>query len=271
MEIEDPQQSVSLYNLYKNRSYECTVDMMGCALIQPMMYFNVRNIPMFSGPYMITKVTHTISENDFQTSFTGTRQPFYSLPKIDNYFQTLNIKILSTIQSQIQKREQTLREGSDNIKFQQANIIPNLQSEDKLTKNQDCATSINPVYRNFIGTETPTLTSITAKNFFDKIKTILINRGESATGTTIQSYSLVAFTFIYVDSGKDNIISAYESNYSTINLKEVYGDSFNNYINRSYFCVNRGTDTNLPVASFKGIDTFIEFVLNRIVVVKTVI
>ena len=31
-------QSVSLYNLYKNRSYNCSVEMMGCALIQPMMY-----------------------------------------------------------------------------------------------------------------------------------------------------------------------------------------------------------------------------------------
>ena len=90
-------QSVSLYNLYKNRSYDCSVDMMGCALIQPMMYFNVRNIPMFSGPYMIRSVTHNITESGFETTFDGSRQPFYSLPKIDNFLQTLNVKLLSTI------------------------------------------------------------------------------------------------------------------------------------------------------------------------------
>ena len=101
-------QSVSLYNLYKNRSYTCSVDMMGDALIQPMMYFNIRNIPMFSGPYMITKVSHSVNESGFETHFEGTRQPFYSLPRIDNFIQTLNVKILSTIDSKIQEREQKL-------------------------------------------------------------------------------------------------------------------------------------------------------------------
>ena len=85
-------QSVSLYNLYRNRSYTCSIDMMGNALMQPMMYFNLRNVPMFSGPYMITKVSHTIGEGDFKTSITGTRQPFYSLPKIDNFIQNNHLR-----------------------------------------------------------------------------------------------------------------------------------------------------------------------------------
>ena len=69
--------------------------MLGNALIQPMMYFNVRNIPMFSGPYMITSVSHNISEGEFSTTFKGTRQPFYSLPKIDSFIQSLSLDIIS--------------------------------------------------------------------------------------------------------------------------------------------------------------------------------
>jgi hypothetical protein len=57
---EQSTQNVSLYNLYKNRSYECRVESMGNAMIQPTMYFNLRNVPMFRGPYMIQDVEHTI-------------------------------------------------------------------------------------------------------------------------------------------------------------------------------------------------------------------
>jgi hypothetical protein len=108
-------QSVSLYNLYKNRSYTCSVDMLGNALIQPMMYFNLRNVPMFSGPYMITKVSHSIGEGDFKTSFTGTRQPFYSLPKIDNFIQSLSVNLISRIKEEVQKQETEKKNFSGNV------------------------------------------------------------------------------------------------------------------------------------------------------------
>ncbi len=192
-------QNLSLYNLYKNRSYECNVEMMGCALIQPLMYFNIRNVPMFSGPYMITKVTHQIADNDFTTSFTGTRQPFYSLPKIDNFLQTLNIKILSTIQTKIQQREQQARQSPENIKAQQQNVIANLQSQDTLTKSQDCVTQINPRYRDYTGIDVPQQTSVTTKQLFETIKDVLVARGYSVTGSTTYLLADLAFSFIYVD------------------------------------------------------------------------
>ena len=264
-------QSVSLYNLYKNRSYECSVEMMGCALIQPLMYFNIRNVPMFSGPYMITKVTHQISDNDFTTNISGSRQPFYSLPKIDNFLQTLNIKILSTIQTKIQQREQQARQSPDNIKAQQQNVIANLQSQDTLTKNQDCATQINPRYRNYVGLDTPQQTSITTKQLFETIKEVLVSRGYSVTGDTTYVLANIAFSFVYVDSGNNTGISGYENNYSTINLTEVYGDSFTTYVKRNYYCVSRGANSNLPVASFETFRKFIEFVLDRISAIPSLI
>jgi hypothetical protein len=265
-------QSVSLYNIYKNRSYECQVDMMGCALIQPLMYFNIRNIPMFSGPYMITKVTHEITDGDFITNFTGVRQPFYSLPKIDNFLQTLNIKILSTIQTKIQEREQVNRTKSENVISQKDNVLANIKAQETLTKNQDCAANINPRYRNYVGTDTPQQTSVNAKELFNTIKTELINRGYSPTDLKTSLTATIAFIFIYVDSGiSGGSINGYENNYSTINLQEVYGDSFVNYIKKNYFCVSRGTKSNLPLASFNSFKSFVEFVLNRVANIPTII
>lgn len=62
-----------LYRVYSDYSYTCKVDMFGCAQILPLMYFQLNNIPLFRGVYMITKVEHTISPGDMTTSFTGVR------------------------------------------------------------------------------------------------------------------------------------------------------------------------------------------------------
>ena len=156
-------QSVSLYNIYKNRSYKCNVEMFGCALIQPMMYFNLRNVPMFSGPYMITSIQHDISQGEFNTTFDGTRQSIFALPKIDNFLQSLNVKILSTIQEKYEQREKQNKNKSENIKSQQENILANIKSQETLTKNQDCQENINPRYFNYTPIDTPQQTSLTTK------------------------------------------------------------------------------------------------------------
>ena len=256
-------QSVSLYNLYKNRSYKCSVEMMGCALIQPMMYFNLRNVPMFSGPYMITGVQHNISPGEFSTTFEGTRQPFYSLPKIDNFLQSLNIKILSTIEEKYRQVEKQNREKSENVKSQQDNVLANIKSQETLTKNQDCQENINARYFRYTPVDIPKQTSLTTKQLFEEIKQELISQGYSETGQTTPIMTSIIFSFIYVDSGNGTGISGYENNYSTINLQEIYGDTFTNYINKNYFCVSRGSKFNLPVASFTSTKDFIKFVINK--------
>lgn len=62
-----------LFPIYSNYSYECSVDMMGCACIMPLMYFQLNNIPMFKGTYMIYNVSHSITPGNMSTSFTGQR------------------------------------------------------------------------------------------------------------------------------------------------------------------------------------------------------
>ena len=220
---------------------------------------------MFSGPYMITKVSHSVSENGFETHFEGTRQPFYSLPRIDNFIQTLNIKILSTIESKIQEREQKLRESSENIISQKDNVLANLKAQETLTKSQDCQTNLNPRYSQYTPIETPTSTSKTTKELFDTIVNTLtrLNVGPT-TDQTFQLYTSILFSFIYMDTGNSSKITGFENNYSTINLKEAYGPSFSSFVNSKFYCVKRGTETNLPVASFTTFDSFIEFAFLRI-------
>ena len=62
-----------LFSIYSNYSYECTVEMMGCACIMPLMYFQLNNIPMFRGTYIIYNVNHSITPGNMTTTFTGQR------------------------------------------------------------------------------------------------------------------------------------------------------------------------------------------------------
>ncbi len=73
----------NIFNVYSVRSYTAEVEMMGNAMIQPMMYFQLDNIPMFHGAYMITRVKHNIKPNNMSTNFTGIRIRAAETPIID--------------------------------------------------------------------------------------------------------------------------------------------------------------------------------------------
>jgi hypothetical protein len=65
--------SQNLFNVYQTRSYSAEVTALGMPLIQPMMYFQLNNIPMFRGAYVIINTSHTIKPNHMTTSFKGVR------------------------------------------------------------------------------------------------------------------------------------------------------------------------------------------------------
>ena len=97
------QQSTSMYSIYKSRSYSCGVQSMGNVMIQPTMYFVLRHVPMFYGPYWIYEVNHNVSERGFDTDFKGTRIPKYSLPNVNNLLVNVNKRILSSFKEKIKK------------------------------------------------------------------------------------------------------------------------------------------------------------------------
>jgi hypothetical protein len=75
-----------LYPVFSNYSYICEIEMMGDAQIQPLMYFQLMNIPMWSGVYMIFNVTHTISAGNMTTKFKGMKLSRNPLPYNSSWY-----------------------------------------------------------------------------------------------------------------------------------------------------------------------------------------
>lgn len=75
-----------IYSIYSKYSYECEIEMMGCAQIQPLMYFQLFNMPMWNGMYMIMKVTHTMQAGMMTTKFTGIKMSKLETPYASGYY-----------------------------------------------------------------------------------------------------------------------------------------------------------------------------------------
>jgi hypothetical protein len=81
----------NLFNVYQTRSYSAEIEMMGSAMIQPMMYFQLNNIPMFRGAYLIYKVNHKITPHNMVTSFKGNRVKKTKTPLLDKATMYMNL------------------------------------------------------------------------------------------------------------------------------------------------------------------------------------
>lgn len=256
-------QSVSLFNLYKNRSYNCSVSMMGNALIQPTMYFNLRYVPMFSGPYMIQQVNHTIAPGVFETTFEGVRQPTASLPKIDNYIQSLKTTLLQSIVEKNKKdkseklKQAVTKETKNNVKNQTAKkVVDNTKNEvAKPNNNPSCppVDTPNKLYEKFI-LETPTQTTVNIKNVVDYIKL--------KTGDPKIQYSVFAKLYVNSGNGDVNLLSL-SNNYSGTDIgTSDWGASVDKFFTKKqYYC---GGDLNTkPYVIFESVEQNIDFLIDR--------
>jgi hypothetical protein len=82
-----------LLSIFKTRSYTTKISGLGCMNIQPMMYFDLQNVPFFNGAYMITNVSHNITPNHMTTSFEGIRQSKYISPPITKITTDLDVDL----------------------------------------------------------------------------------------------------------------------------------------------------------------------------------
>lgn len=80
-----------LYSVYSERSYNCTVEMLGCVNIMPTMYFQLNGIDLFCGLYQIMQVEHNISNGEMITRFTGVKVSKYSLTCAQSSFNFRNL------------------------------------------------------------------------------------------------------------------------------------------------------------------------------------
>lgn len=258
-------QNVSLYNLYKQRSYECTIQCFGNALIQPTMYFNLRHVPMFNGPYMITDVSHTIGSGNFETTFKGIRQGIFDLPAIDNFLQSLNKNLLTKIEQIVTtKKENTnLPPVTDNQKAAQV-----VQSADNtLAAPNTCETQVLQRYKDLQFTATQgTQTNKNKQELADAIKRLVPNN--DILQFIIYNICYVR-TFTKNNNGDDGAFKSFDNNFATITLDYDYGQAGDDYFARTYCCVNLGKTLSskpnpLPVVGFSDLDRFILFMKSRL-------
>ena len=247
-------QNVSLYNLYKIRSYTVSFSMMGNAMIQPSMYFNLRYVPMFSGPYMITNVSHVIGPGSFETNISGVRQPTASLPKVDEYIQTLKTNLLSTI---IQKNKENVGKKTQETKDANKNV---LSEKDKVESNvnggktlsTDC--TAKAPYNTFYQISTPLKTLESFKNVKTRILEVFNNYDITDDG----KLKYVIFASMYIESGNGSGFECYENNFAGIDLSSNWGDSIKNQITQQFYCLT-SDKTVLPYAQFRSLGDLIKF------------
>jgi len=250
-------QNTSLYNLYKNRSYGCQITMLGNAMIQPTMYFNLRHVPMFSGPYMILSVDHSITPGNFETYITGIRQPIASLPKIDNYIQSLRTNLLqSIVEKNKEVKSQTTKDSKGNVVSQQNKVTSNANGGKEVTQVQSCVPSNS--YNRFVNI-TPTNTKATFKEALSIIKSQITASGISDDG----KLKYCVFAALFLESSTTTGLESYENNFAGIDLSQSWGTSsryFNG--NEQFFCLKSDT-TTLPYAVFDDLSNNVRLLIER--------
>lgn len=258
-------QNASLYNLYKQRSYKCQVVALGNAILQPTMYFNLRHVPMFNGPYMITNVTHTIQPGNFQTQFDGIRQGIYDLPAIDNFIQSINQNLITKLESILKIKKDTVNIFSGSTNSNKSN---NLQQSANSTKgaSNTCESKVLQVYKNGGYTVVDAIkTSLTEKQFAESLKRLMPNLPELQTIIYCISY---VRSFEKINNEKAGKFNGWNNNLASVSLDIDYGATSSSFL-KTYSCINvqtnPSTNDSLPVVGFNNIDTFINFMRDRLI------
>ena len=231
------QQSQSLYNFYKSRSYTCQVQGLGNAMIQPTMYFNLTNVPMFYGPYLIMNVSHSISNRGFTTNFDGVRIPKFALPPPDKLVASVNRQILKQYEKKVRQLETNAKTGATENDLATSKMSTIKQGSEE--KGQELTKYPNKPFTDM--EQTP----VSAQNVID-----YINENEFTSDLIKQ--------FIY---GVTTQNKANRENCFNNNILDVRTDSL--IPNREQFfnsqvCIENG-DSVVTIAAFESLEKSLDF------------
>ena len=235
------QQTASLYNVYRTRSYTCSVSSMGNMMIQPTMYFNLRHVPMFYGPYFITNVNHDISQNGFETSFEGIRQPIFAFPSIDKLVMSVNKNLLK-------KYEQVYRKRAS-------------QAATQIVTNSVTATTITPsVYTPSTSADCNSLTKFPSLDFVDFVNTnISINDVISELNNLSYNGKIKRFAFGVMSIANDGP-GSFDCPNNNLFGSGSWDETYNNLtgFTNGQVCINN-SGYEYPIFSFENKDDSIKF------------
>jgi hypothetical protein len=223
---------------------------MGNAMIQPTMYFNLRHVPMFYGPYMITEVKHTISPGSFETTFGGVRQSVFSFDDNINYMQILTKKILTEFAEKLKTKTQTT--GAINTINNKSNVT--LDNTYEIDISSNCSNRLSSInaYEKY-SPATQSATTLSVSDMVSDIKTYV-----SATGGNDVVARLLSFVTVYLGSYNGSVFNCWNNNYSATFLT-FYNDKAElikwpgesiKYFQSQYLCeITNGV--SIPFAVFK--------------------
>lgn len=158
----------NLFEVYQNRSYSTTLTIpFGNMLIQPTQYFELFNVPLFNGLYIILGVQHKFSSstNRLETTITGSRvrkyiSPIVTSPIIDfngvfseltqiaSLAQVNNVSSTTSVQPITLTSDDILYRKEENVnKF----VVRQLNNGDYTNNTQNLTFTQQTVDRNSLG------------------------------------------------------------------------------------------------------------------------
>ena len=230
---EVAQQSQSLYNFYRTRSYTCQVQTLGNVMIQPTMYFNLTNVPLFYGPYMIMNVAHSITNRGFNTNFSGVRIPKFALSPPDKLVMSVNKEILKSYTKKLRQIDDNLKTGG--------------------TTNTISTSDLGKIKQGSVE-KCQSITSYENKDFVDLVKTEVRAQEVIDYLNSKTFYSDKTKTFIYGVATLNKALREDCYNNNLINLpttKKVQPVNRATYFN-AQTCIENG-ELIMPIASFNDI------------------
>lgn len=216
---------------------------------------------MFSGPYMILEVSHSISPGKFDTSFTGVRQPIANLPINLDFTQTLKTNLVQKI---LQKKKEDVEKQraleSKNQISNKNNIVNNSLGTNQPSNSSECSGITR--YEKFVKIDKDAKASTaTAQQVKNKITEIGQNLG--ITSIVMNKIKYAVFAQMFVQGGNGTSFVGLENNFIGVDLNSNWGNSESYFsTERKYFCVKRN-DKILPYVAFDSVDKNIEFLLSR--------
>jgi hypothetical protein len=253
-------QSQSMYNFYKYRVYTCDVSMLGNALIQPKMYFNLRNVPMFSGPYQIQSVSHSIGPGSFTTSFSGTRQPVYEISAQDSYLQTIYKNFVTPLLNKV--KNTTSANITTNIIGQQNSKMNTVNGPNTPSSNQCGQFLVSPF--DVFNYSASTQTVISEASIVDTIKTTVNSKLPLGNQNTALRYYI--FIIGYIANYDGTTFKVNSNNFGNIPLNQSHlgdNDLYISGVTNSYYCQSSGNGQIIPTAAFSSVTNPITVLVNK--------
>lgn len=129
-------QGQDIYPIFSNYAYQSTITMMGNVQIQPLMYYQLMNVPMWKGAYMIFNVKHSITPGNMTTTFTGMKMSKNTVPFLEKWVYPVEsvVPYYQTMVTSDKISEQQKFNGIDTLTVDMTSLTGGPQRQVKMTE-----------------------------------------------------------------------------------------------------------------------------------------